>query len=99
MKDRYEKTDEDIQIAEYHEKQSEIFIDEFDQEIQYMGSSDEHFSDELKTIQRLAMNGILSPKNKTLFHEWQMMYPDRFDHFCEQLSDENRLKLHNFLQL
>ena len=58
MAQRYKKSDQDIEIHEYHDRQNAIFIDEYEHELRYQDSSIDHFSDELKDVQQLAMNGI-----------------------------------------
>ena len=99
MSNRYEKTQEDFQLEYYHEKQNKIFMDEFEYDISSNYKSDEEYINDLKFVQEQAMNGIFCPTKKNILEEWKIMHPDRFDKFSEKLSDENRLKLYNFLHL
>ena len=90
---------DDIAIDEYHEKQASIFRHEFEEELNRRFNEEDAFSDELQHIQKLAMVGKITPQHKQTLEEWREMYPDRFDNFCTQMSEENRHKLLHFLHL
>tara|TARA_A100000164_G_scaffold281932_1_gene254332 strand:- start:95 stop:412 length:318 start_codon:yes stop_codon:yes gene_type:complete len=90
---------DDVSIDEYHQKQATIFRNEFEEELNRQNSIEEPFSDELKHIQKMALNGKLNPQHKQTLEEWREMYPDRFDNFCEQMNEANRYKLLHFLHL
>ncbi len=90
---------DDVSVDEYHHKQASIFRHEFEEELNRQNSVEEAFSDELKHIQKMALNGKINPQHKQTLEEWREMHPDRFNNFCEQMSEENRYKLLHFLHL
>ena len=47
----------------------------------------------------MALKGKLNPIHKQVMEEWQSLFPDRFENFCNQMSDQNRQKLIHFLHL
>ena len=87
----------ELTIDEIHE-QSRIFKKAFKEKLA-QETDEDYFDDDLQHAQEMAMMGKLNPQNKDIMYEWMNMYPERFDNFCTKLSDENRQKLINLLDL
>ena len=75
------------------------FDESFEKELSNTYSDDTSFSESLKHIQKMALKGKLNPIHKQVMEEWQSLFPDRFENFCNQMSDQNRQKLIHFLHL
>ncbi|RAP24707.1 hypothetical protein DID73_01105 [Candidatus Marinamargulisbacteria bacterium SCGC AG-343-K17] len=99
MKKQKNMYEDEISIDNYHDKQAELFREEFEQELENRNSIEDLFSDELKHIQKMALIGKLNPLHKQTLIEWREIYPERFDQFCKQMDNLNRQKLLHFLHL
>ncbi|MGA0242604.1 MAG: hypothetical protein ACO3K7_06405 [Candidatus Marinamargulisbacteria bacterium] len=99
MKKQKHTIHDDISVDDYHHKQAQLFQHEFEEQLHRRLSIEDDFLNELKMIQKMAMKGTLIPQYKQTLEEWQVMYPDRFDHFCKKLSVKHRQKLLHFLHL
>ena len=99
MKKARKVYEDDISFENYHNKQAELFREEFEEELSRRVTVDDLFTDELKHIQKMALIGKLSPVHKQTLTEWREIHPERFDNFCDKMNDENRQKLLHFLHL
>lgn len=99
MKKERKVYDDDISFEVYHNKQAELFREEFEEELSCRVTIDDLFTDELKHIQKMALIGKLNPVHKQTMTEWREIHPERFDNFCDQMNNENRQKLLHFLHL
>jgi len=99
MKKEKRVLEDDISFENYHNKQAELFRDEFEEELRRRTALDDLFMEELKRIQKMALIGKLNPIHKQTLTEWRELHPERFDNFCDQMKDENRQKLLHFLHL
>ena len=99
MKKERKVYEDDISFENYHNKQAELFREEFEEELSRRVTVDDLFTDELKHIQKMALIGKLNPIHKQTLTEWREIHPERFDNFCDQMNDENRQKLLHFLHL
>ena len=99
MKKEKRVLEDDISFENYHNKQAELFRDEFEEELMRRTTVDDLFMEELKRIQKMALIGKLNPIHKQTLTEWRELHPERFDNFCDQMDDENRQKLLHFLHL
>ena len=99
MKKKKDLYEDEISLENYHNKQTVLFKQEFENKLRQQTSEEEFFSEELQHIQKMALLGKLNPMHKQTLEEWKAVFPERFNNFCNQMNDENRQKLLHFLHL
>ena len=99
MKKQNARYNENITLDEYQDKKDYLFKKEFESALSTQQDDSNEFNDNLKHIQKMALIGKLHPSYKPILEEWIDMYPERFHHFCEKVSEDHQEKLINFLHL
>ena len=99
MKKKKDLYEDEMSLENYYNKQTILFKEEFKNKLIQQSSEEYFFSEEIKHIKKMALMGKLNPMHKQTLEEWKDVFPDQFEHFCNQINGINRQKLLHFLNL